>query len=117
MWVVARRETAEERYKERLRKQQHLLEEFAAREIEWAGDLLRWYRIRGREIPDEVYRAASFLMNREYLRKPGALTLLFSLHGRLMEELPEPTKELAFDLVAYRFKVYAEVLKTGGYDG
>jgi hypothetical protein len=48
--------TAEERYKERLRKQQHLLEEFAAREIEWAGDLLRWYRVRGREMPEEVYR-------------------------------------------------------------
>jgi hypothetical protein len=34
---------------------------------------------------------------------------------RCMRELPECQKELAFDLLAYRFSLYAKVLETGGY--
>jgi hypothetical protein len=36
--------------------------------------------------------------------------------GRCIRELPE-YKKIAFDLLAFRFRMYAEVLKTGGYDG
>jgi hypothetical protein len=111
-----KRRTPEERYKENVRKQQKTLEEFAAAEIEWAGDLLLWYRIRKEEIPDDQYRAAAFFKNREYLMKPGSLTLLYEMYRRCSRELPEYKKEIAFDLLAYRFKMYAEVLKTGGYD-
>jgi hypothetical protein len=111
------RRTPEERYKARVCKQRKLLEEFAAREIEWAEDLVLWFRARGRDMPDEVYRGVAFFKNKEFRMKPGSLTLLYLTYGRLMEELPEAAKEIAFDLLVYRFKVYAEVLKRGGYDG
>jgi hypothetical protein len=71
-----RRRTPEERYKENIRKQQRTLEEFAAHEIEWAGDLLLWYRTKKIDMPDDEYRACAFFLNKEYLHKPGSLTLL-----------------------------------------
>jgi hypothetical protein len=37
---VAKRRTPEERYRENLYKQQKILEEFVAHEIEWAEDML-----------------------------------------------------------------------------
>jgi hypothetical protein len=112
---VAKRRTPEERYKENIRKQQKTLEEFAAHEIEWAGDLLLWYRIRKQEIPDDEYRAAAFFKNREYLNKPGSLTLLYEMYLRCVRELPEYEKEIAFDLLAYRYKMYAVTLEKGGF--
>jgi hypothetical protein len=114
---MPKRRTPEERYKDNIRKQQRILEEFAAHEIEWADDLLLWHRIRKQDIPDDQYRAAAFFKNREYLRKPGSLTLLYEMYLRCCRELPKYTKEIAFDLLAFRFRMYAEVLKTGGYDG
>jgi hypothetical protein len=43
--------------------------------------------------------------------------MLYEMYLRCCRELPEYQKEIAFDLLAFRFKMYAEVLKTGGYDG
>ena len=114
---MPKRRTPEERHKENVRKQQQILEEFAAHEIEWADDLLLWRRIKKLDMPDDEYRAVAFFKNREYLRKPGSLTLLYEMCLRCIRELPEYKKEIAFDLLAFRFKMYAEVLKTGGYDG
>jgi hypothetical protein len=110
-----RRKTPEERYRENIRKQQQILEEFAAREIEWADDLLMWYRVKKKEIPDDEYRAVAFFKNKEYLMKPGSLTLLYSMYRRLGAELPPPARETAFDLLAYRYHVYAVTLEKGGY--
>jgi hypothetical protein len=112
---MAKRKTPEERYKDNIRKQQQTLEEFASHEIEWADDLLMWYRVKKMEIPDNEYRAAAFFKNREYLSKPGSLTLLYEMYLRCIRELPEPTKEIAFDLLAYRYQVYARALEKGGY--
>jgi hypothetical protein len=109
------RRDPETRYRENVRKQQRILEEFAAHEIEWADDLLLWYRIRKQEIPDDEYRAVAFFKNREYLMKPGSLTLLYSMYRRMLEELPPFTRETAFDLLAYRYHVYAVALEKGGY--
>jgi hypothetical protein len=39
------------------------------------------------------------------------------MYLRCRRELPEVTKETAFDLLAFRYKSYAMVLKKGGYDG
>ncbi|GHT53027.1 hypothetical protein FACS189450_00690 [Spirochaetia bacterium] len=114
---MPKRKTPEERYRENVRNQQKILEEFASHEIEWADDLLLWYGIRKQEIPDDEYRAAVFFRNHEYLNKPGSLTLVYEMYLRCMRELPEYTREIAFDLLAFRFKMYAEVLKKGGYDG
>ena len=114
---MPKRRTPEERYKENIRKQQVILEEFVAHEIEWADDLLMWYRVKKHDMPDDEYRAVAFFKNREYLKKPGSLTLLYEMYLRCIRELPEYQKEIAFDLLAFRFKMYAEVLKTGGYDG
>jgi hypothetical protein len=110
-----RKRDPEERYKERLRHEQKALEEFAVHEIEWADDLLLWYRVKKTEMPDDEYRAAAFFKNREYRDKPGSLTLLYSMYQRLMDELPEPTKEIAFDLLAFRYKIYARTLAQGGF--
>jgi hypothetical protein len=110
-----KRRDPETRYKENIHKQQTILEEYAAHESEWADDLLTWYRVRKKEIPDDEYRAVAFFKNREYLRKPGSLTLLYEMYLRCVRELPEYTKEIAFDLLAFRFRMYAEVLKTGGF--
>jgi hypothetical protein len=105
----------ETRYKENVRKQRQTLEEFAAHEIEYADDLLLWYRVKKRDMPDDEYRAAAFFKNREYLRKPGSLTLLYEMHRRCIRELPEATRETAFDLLAYRFHAYAVTLEKGGF--
>jgi hypothetical protein len=113
---MAKRRTPEERYRENLRKEQTILEEFASREIEWADDLLSWYRVKQLDMPDDQYRAAAFFKNREYLKKPGSLTLLFRMYQRCCRELPESTRETAFDLLAYRYKLYAVTLFKGGYD-
>jgi hypothetical protein len=112
-----RRRTIEEKYQDAIRKQQRTLEGFAAHEIEWAEDLKTWYRLNKMDMPDDVYRACAFFVNAEYLRKPGSLTLLYSMYLRCCRELPEVTRENAFDLLAFRYKSYAKVLKTGGYDG
>jgi len=100
-----------------VRKQQKTLEEFASHEIEWAGHLILWYRLKKEDMPDDEYRACVFFMNKEFLNKPGSLTLCYSMYEKCQNELPEVTKEMAFDLLAYRFKMYARVLKTGGYNG
>ena len=110
-----KRRTPEEKYQDAIKKQQKTLEEFAAHEIEWADDLMTWYRVSKKEIPDDEYRACAFFINGEYLRKPGALTLLYTMYLRCMRELPSVTRELAFDLLAYRFKMYAKTLEKGGY--
>ena len=111
-----RRRTPEEKYKDNILKQQKTLEEFAAHETEWAEDLIYWYSLIKKEIPDDEYRAAAFFINGEYIRKPGSLTLLYQMYLRCMNELPAATKELAFDLLAYRYKMYAVTLVKGGHD-
>jgi hypothetical protein len=110
-----KRRTPEEKYQDAIRKQQKTLEEFAEHEIEWSEDLITWYRINKKEIPDDEYRACAFFINGEYLRKPGSLTLLYTMYLRCVNELPSVTKETAFDLLAFRFKSYAKTLEKGGY--
>ena len=112
-----RRRTPEERYKDNVRKQQKTLEEFAVHEIEWAEDLMRWYGIKKQDMPDDEYRACAFFMNREYLKKPGSLSLMYSVYEKCWRELPEVTRENAFDILCFRYRMYAATLKTGGYDG
>ena len=112
-----KRLTPEEKYNFRVRKQQKTLEEFAEHEIEWAEHLLTWFKLKKEDMPVEEYRACAFFMNKEYLKKPGSLTLLYSMYERCWRELPSVTRENAFDILCFRFKMYAAVLKTGGYDG
>jgi hypothetical protein len=110
-----KRRTPEERYKDNIRKQQRTLEEFAAHEIEWVEDLKTWHRLNKTEMPDDVYRACAFFTNAEYLRKPGSLTLLYEMNLRWYREMPQVTRENAFDLLCFRFKMYAKTLEKGGY--
>ncbi|MDR0496186.1 MAG: hypothetical protein LBH42_01075, partial [Treponema sp.] len=107
-----RRRTPEEKYNYNIRKQQKTLEEFAEHEIGWAGDLMYWYRLNKQDMPDDEYRACAFFQNKEYLRKPGSLTLLYEMNLRCHRELPQVTKENAFDILCFYFKMYAKVLKT-----
>lgn len=112
---MARRRTVEERYNYNIRKQQRILEEFAEYEFEWSGDLMLWYRIKKEEMPDDEYRACAFFQNREYKNKPGSLTLLYQMYVRCNKELPEVSKENAFDILRFKYKMYAKVLETGGF--
>ena len=112
-----RRRTVEERYRDNVRKQQKTLEEFAAHEVEWAEHLMYWYQLQDKDIPNDQYRACAFFTNREYHMKPGSLSLLYQTYLRCFEELPNVTRENAFDILCFRFKMYAAVLRTGGFDG
>jgi hypothetical protein len=114
---MKRRRTAEERYVYSLRKQKKALEDYATREVEYADDLLFWYQARNEEISADEYRAVAYFKNREFLRKPGSLTLLYSVYQKCLDELPECTRETAFDLLSFRFKLYAVTLQKGGFDG
>jgi len=66
-------------------------------------------------MPDDEYRACAFFQNTEYLNKPGSLTLLYGMYRQCQEELPEVTKENAFDLLRFRYRMYAKTLEKGGY--
>jgi hypothetical protein len=112
-----RRRTPEERYNYNVRNQKKTLEEYAEHEIEWADDLIHWYGLQKKEMPVDEYRACAFFKNKEFIRKPGSLTLLYQMYLRCCSELPPVTRENAFNILCFRFKMYAEVLKTGGYDG
>ncbi|GHV63901.1 hypothetical protein AGMMS49587_15150 [Spirochaetia bacterium] len=105
----------ESRYREMLRRAQETLEEFAAHEIEWANDLLLWYRVKQMDIPDDEYRGVAYFLNREFLGKPDALTLLHTLYEDYEKKSQMVTKENAFDLVARRYKLYGMALEKGGY--
>jgi len=112
-----KRFTPEEKYKYNIRKQQKTLEEYASHEIEYAEHLLQWYGIEKKEIPDDEYRGAAFFINKEFSKKPGSLSLCYQTYIQCLNELPDVTRENAFSILCFRFKMYAAVLKTGGYDG
>ena len=112
---MARRRTPEDRYTYNIRKQQKTLEEFAAHEIEWANDLMYWYRLKKEDMPDDEYRACAFFINNEFNRKPGSLTLLYEVYLRCHSELPKVTRENAFDLLSFQFRMYAKTLEKGEY--
>ena len=110
-----RRRTVEERYRDNIRRQKKILEEFVEHETQWANDLMYWYGLKKIEMPIDEYRACAFFQNKEYLNKPGSLTLLYEMNSRCHKELPHVTKENAFDILCFTFKMYAKVLKTGGF--
>jgi len=110
-----RRRTPQERYEFSLNKQKKKLEEFADHETQWANDLLYWYKLNDLDIPDDQYRACAFFINKEFQRKAGSLTLLYETSERCIMELPKVTRENAFDLLSYRFKLYAKTLEAGGF--
>jgi hypothetical protein len=110
-----KRRTVQEKYNYNIRKQQKTLEEFAEYEFEWSGYLMFWYKCRKDEMPDDVYRAYAFFQNREYLKKPGSLTLLYKMYVRCNKELPSVTKENAFDILVFKYKMFTKVLETGGF--
>jgi hypothetical protein len=105
----------EERYQDNMRKQQKTLEEYVEHEVEWAGQLIKWYGRKKEDMPDDEYRACAFFLNKEFLRKPGSLTLTYGMYLRCVRELPGVTKENAFDILRFRFRMYAKVLQTGGF--
>jgi hypothetical protein len=102
-------------YRDKIRCEQKILEEFVAMEKEAAEDLLLYYRLRGQEIPDDEYRAAAFFKNREYVHKPGSLALLYSMYQRMLVELPPSTIEISMDLLTFRYRMYGLGLDKGGF--
>ncbi|MDR0442114.1 MAG: hypothetical protein LBH44_01745 [Treponema sp.] len=87
------------------------------KENDYANDLMMWYRHKKQDMPDDEYRACAFFQNKEYRNKPGSLTLCYEMCLRCYRELPQVTRENAFDILCFRFKMYAKVLRSGGYDG
>lgn len=112
---MPKRRTPEEKYKENIRKQQRMLEEFTEHEVQWAGYFFLWCDCKKYEPSEDEYRAAAFFNNKEYLRKPGSLTLLYKMSIRCDNELPKYTKENGFDLLRFKYRMFAEVLKKGGF--
>jgi hypothetical protein len=112
-----KRFTPEEQYKFNIRKQRKALEEFAEHEVEFAGDLIEWYGLRGEDMPADEYRACAFFINKEFSHRPGSLTLLYGVYLRCLGGLPAPARETAFSILAFRFRLYARTLQIGGYDG
>ncbi len=112
---MKRRRTPEERYKYILRTQRKALEEFAEYEFGWSKDLLLWYQAKNEEMPEDIYRACAFFQNREYRNKRGSLTLLYRMNKKCEKELPIVTKENAFDILKFKYLMYAKVLLTGGF--
>ena len=106
-----KRKTPEERYKDKLLKQHNALEEFAEHETEWAENLIWWYRVKKQDMPEDEYRACAFFINREFANRPGSLTLLYDMYQRCCNELPNVTKENAFDLLTFKFRLYAKTLE------
>ena len=113
--MAKRRRTPEERLKFNVRKQTEALEDFAAYENDWSDLLLLWYRLKKEETPLDVYRACAFFQNKEYLSKAGSLSLLYKTSVRCNEEMPYVSKETAFDVLNYRYRMYAKVLESGGF--
>jgi hypothetical protein len=111
------RKNPEAKYFEHTRRQREALEEYAKREEESAGDLLLWYTLRKEEMPADEYRAAAFFTNREYVQKPGSLTLCYVACKGMEREQLALTRENALRLLAWRFKMYCAVLEKGGYGG
>jgi len=114
---MAKRKTVEEKYQEKVFKQKKILDEFIAHETEWANDLILWYRVKKIDMPEDEYRGVSYFLNKEYRNKLGSLTLLYETYLRCEKELPEGTREMAFDLLRFRYKMYAVVLLKGGFGG
>ena len=110
-----KRRTPEERYRDSIRKQQKILEDFAEYEYEWADYLMLWYRLKKLDMPDDEYRACAFFRNREYRNKTGSLTLLYQMYARCNKELPKVTKENAFDVLRFKYRMYAKVLEKGNF--
>ena len=110
-----KRRTPEEKYKDNISKQENKLDNFIDHEIEWAEHLIKWYGWKKEDMPDDEYRSCAFFLNREYRNKPGSLTLLYQMYLRCGRELPDVTKENAFDILRFRYKMYTKVLETGGY--
>jgi hypothetical protein len=111
-----RKRDPESRYREKLRHEQKALEDFASHEIDFSENLLTWFRVKHLEPEDAEYRGICYFQNREFILKPGSLALLYATYEKLITELPQTTKENAFDLLRWRFKLYARVLEKGGYN-
>jgi hypothetical protein len=112
---VMKRLTPEEKYLYSLRKQREALVSFAVDEELNSELLLTYYKQKGRDMPDDIYRACAFFINREYKRKPGSLYLLYQTKEKLQKDITVVTKENAVDILCYRYQMYAAILREGGY--
>jgi seryl-tRNA(Sec) selenium transferase len=110
-----KRLTPEEKYIYSLRKQREALNAFSGDEELNSEMLLAYYKQNGRDMPDDIYRACAFFINREYQRKSGSLYLLYQTLEKLQKEFTGITKENAIDVLCYRYQVYAAMLREGGY--
>jgi hypothetical protein len=77
---------------------------------------MSWYRHKKIDMTEHEYRDCAFFQNREYKNKPGYLTLLYEVYLRCIHELPTVTRENAFDLLRFQFKVYAKTLENGNFN-
>jgi len=112
---VGKRKTTEERYQHNMIAQKKKIDDFIDHETEWANDLMLWYRLKKLDMPDDEYRGCAYFINKEYEQKRFSINLLYETYLSCDDELPEQTKENAFDLVRYKYKLYAHVLSKGGF--
>jgi hypothetical protein len=112
---MKKKSKAELRYLRHLGRQQDMLDRFAEDESMNSELLLMLYRQKGRDMPDDIYRAVVFFRNEEYKRKQGAWALLCLLYEKLKYDMGARTKEEAVDAVCYRYQVYGQALLEGDF--
>jgi len=109
--------TAEERYFDNASEQKAELLRFAVSETEWAGYLIRLYKQKKMDMPDLEYRGVSYFLNKEYEIKRGSLSLCRQVYAGLENKFGDFSRELAFELLRFRFWHYGKALNEGGYSG
>jgi hypothetical protein len=107
----------DERYNYTYRKEHALLEQYANDKRMFADGLIDIYKMDGREIPDDIYRACVFFINSEYNTKPGSLWSLYEASEKFHKENPHTPKERFMDKLCYEFQLMAQVLEDGGFNG
>jgi hypothetical protein len=112
---MRKRAGAKEKFLYGMRNVQKTLDEFEENQRADADNLLYIYKYNKQDMPLDVYRSVAFFMNREYKNKSGSLYLLYQANERLRKEMPKATKENIVEHIAYRFKVYTQVLEEAGY--
>jgi hypothetical protein len=110
-----RKRNYENIYRENIRLQRKELKSFIDRCTSDADDLICLYKCEKADMPDDEYRSAAFFLNKEYEKKVLALLELYKLQKKLYAELPKTTKENCLVKLQFKFKVFSEALKEGGF--
>jgi hypothetical protein len=108
---MAKRKSRVDKYLAKIELEKDKLKCFANDEELNADMLLYRYKLDGRDVPDDIYRACAFFINGEYNTKSGILPVLYQTRESLRSNLPKVIKENAIDQLCYRLQVYNRLIE------